>query len=211
MAMVEPEDRFQGAEGPEERRRRAEERCLDAEQRCFRAERRRFEAERQREQIERLLAEARQAGLRMAQIVEELRRLVVHMRDAADRLPEAAEAAQAAGVPAANEASVSAGPVAEPHAPAALAQSLAKVQGADDGDRMVEALTAAIARLRANVEAVGESPVPPAAAIAHAGHFTRAEDDAASSPQAVQRRPAHKHSRSWIARWRVKRKQRKSG
>lgn len=202
MAMVEPEDRFQGREDPEERRRRAEERCLDAEQRCFRAERRRFEAERQREQVQRLLAEARQAGLRMGQIVEELRRLVVRMHEAAERLPEGAEA------PAADRVSVA--PVA--HAPAAIAADLVSTPGADDGDRMVEALTAAIARLRANVEAVGESsPVPRSTETAQSGHSTRAAEDDASAVEAVGRRAPHKHSLSWIARWRMRRKQRRSG
>jgi hypothetical protein len=208
MAMVEPEDRFQGGEDSAERLRRAEERCLDAEQRCFRAERRRFEAERQREQVQRLLAEARQAGLRMAQIVEELRRLVVRMHEAAERLPEASEAGEASvsdGVRASGE------PAAEGQAAAAVAQGLASAQGADDGDRMVDALTAAIARLRANVEAVGEAPVPRSAVVAHAGRSTRAQGDSARAVEAAKRRPAHKHSLSWIARWRIKRKQRKSG
>ncbi|MGN6371944.1 MAG: hypothetical protein ACTHM1_03005 [Solirubrobacteraceae bacterium] len=205
MAMVEPEDRFQGAEDPRERLRRAEERCLDAEQRCFRAERRRFEAERQREQVQRLLTEARHAGLRMAQIVEELRRLVVRMHEAAEQPSEPARE------PVSNGADVSGEPAAGTQAPAAIAQSLANAHGADeDGDRMVEALTAAIARLRANVEAVGETPVPRSEAIAHAEHSTRVRDDADSAAEAVRRRPAHKHSLSWIARWRIKRKQRKS-
>lgn len=75
---------------------------------------------------------------------------------------------------------------------------------------MVEALTAAIARLRANVEAVGESPVPRSEVIAHMEHSARVNDDAESAAEAVRRRPAHKHSLSWIARWRIKRKQRKS-
>jgi hypothetical protein len=205
MAMVEPDDRFQGAEGPEERRRRAEERCLDAEQRCFRAERRRFEAERQREQVERLLAEARQAGLRMTQIVVELRHLVVRMHEAAERQPETVEERpQIAETPVANGLGVSGRPVAEAPAPAAVLQGV-NAEGAD-GDGMIEALTAAIARLRANVEAVGESPVPRSVVIAHAGHSTRAQEDARRAAEAGQGRRAHKHSLSWIARWRMQRK-----
>jgi hypothetical protein len=75
---------------------------------------------------------------------------------------------------------------------------------------MVDALAAAIARLRANVEAVGEAPVP-RSAVAHAGHSTRVDAPASSDDRAVGRRSSHKHSLSWIARWRIGRKQRKSG
>jgi hypothetical protein len=62
---------------------------------------------------------------------------------------------------------------------------------------MVDALTAAIARLRANVAAVGE--VRGAAAPG---------ERPVASPT-LPPRPSHKHSMSWIARWRARRKQRR--
>jgi hypothetical protein len=171
MAMVEREGRFTGSAQPEELLRTAEERCLEAEQRCFRAERRRFEAERRREQLEVLLAKARETGVKMEQTVSELKRLVAFLRVAADRPEHAADADAAKPVG----------------------------TGAPDDSReqMADALSEAIARLRANVQAVGSVPPPPPRA------------HASSSPPPLSR-PAHKHSRSWIARWRIRRKQRRS-
>jgi hypothetical protein len=124
------------------------------------------------------------------------------MHEAAERLPESGEEP--------DPDREGGEPVAAAQRHAAIAQGLVRTQSAGDGDRMVEALTAAIARLRANVEAVGESPVPRSEAIARPGHAARVQDNAVSGTETVRPRPAHKHSRSWIARWRIKRKQRKS-
>jgi hypothetical protein len=224
MAMVEAEDRFGGPErpqDPEERRRAAEQRCLDAEQRCFQAERRRFEAERRREQAEALLAQARRAGITMERIVGELRKLVVSLRDAAERSTIATTTPASDATPS---------------------------QPSGEGD-MVDALAAAIARLRANVEAVGEPAAaepsttaaepsttvdeepsttadvepsadiqlstaadagPPAGVVAHSSAGVNHAAPFAGRPvSTIPPRASHKHSMSWIARWRARRKQRR--
>jgi hypothetical protein len=200
MAMVEPEERFPRAADPGERSRLAEERCLDAEQRCFRAERRRFEAERRREQVEELLAQSRRAGFRMAQIVAELRGLVLQLHDAA-RPPTGLVETGADGRSADGQRSES---------PASLApgrSSAGSAPGELSGEQMVDALSAAIVRLRANVEAVGARSER--SAQTGAAPAVRAETPAWSGPPpARQTRAPHKHSMSWIARWRNRRKQR---
>jgi hypothetical protein len=197
MAMAEADDRFAGAsEDPDERRRDAERRCLEAEQRCFVAERRRFEAERQRDQVQALLADARRAGLKMEQIVAELRRLVASLREGAAR-------------PA-------------PHAGSNGTSLVGETPRTAGREEMVDALTLAIARLRANVEAVGEPETPPSE-----GHGTSAGEAGAVStapaqtlvvapaapqgppPRTLPPRAPHKHSMSWIQRWRMRRKQRR--
>jgi hypothetical protein len=203
MAMVEPGERFGGGtEDPDVRRRLAEERCLEAEQRCFRAERRRFEAERQRERLEELLAESRRAGLRMQQIVAELKRLVAELRGAAP-----AEAQQLDPTRATVRAHVqSAGTAATETNPARAVEPSGAGATAPAGEEMADALSAAIARLRAGVEAVG-APAPARPPVAPAPRPALA---AARAPEPSLTRPAHKHSLSWIARWRIRRKQRRS-
>jgi hypothetical protein len=197
MAMAEVDDRFAGApEDPEERRRVAERRCLEAEQRCFVAERRRFEAERQRDQVQALLADARRAGLKMEQIVVELKRLVASLREAAPRADARTEA---------NGTSV--------------AEETPRTARREE---MVDALTLAIARLRANVEAVGEPETQRAdgegsqAGEAEARRSASAQTlvtvpvaPQAPPPRVLPQRPPHKHSLSWIQRWRMRRKQRR--
>jgi len=197
MAMAEVDDRFAGApEDPEERRRDAERRCLEAEQRCFVAERRRFEAERQRDQVQALLTDARRAGLKMEQIVAELRRLVASLREETERPAALAES---------NGTS--------------LADETPRTAGREE---MVDALTLAIARLRANVEAVGEpatqgsddrgTPAGDADGASTASVQTLVAAPAApqgSPPRTLPPRPPHKHSMSWIQRWRMRRKQRR--
>jgi hypothetical protein len=224
MAMVEAEDRFGGPgrpQDPEERRRAAEQRCLDAEQRCFQAERRRFEAERRREQAEALLAQARRAGIKMEQIVGELRKLVASLRDAAGR-PTATTATAATATTATAITPAAARTPAFEATPSGAMPSEPSGKG-----EMVDALTAAIVRLRANVEAVGEpvaaqpsattdgppsmaADLQPSAGVALSSAGVDHVAPVADRPvSAIPPRASHKHSMSWIARWRARRKQRR--
>jgi hypothetical protein len=112
--------------------------------------------------------------------------------------------------------------IVEPHKQASASEA------ETHGEIMVDALSAAIARLRANVadvEAVGEprepafarAPAPPGAAHTvpeppDATHVVPAPPGAArTAPDApaVARKP-HKHSMSLLGRWRMRRKQRRS-
>lgn len=89
------------------------------------------------------------------------------------------------------------------------------------GGEMADALAAAVERLRARAEAapVAEQAPVPAAPAARQSH-ARADDsetiqDAVLSQRAVPRErvsqmPTHKHSLSWFARQRIKRKQRRN-
>jgi len=87
------------------------------------------------------------------------------------------------------------------------------------GAEMADALAAAVERLRARAEAappVGEGPVEPADAPPPVGDgpVEPVPQTAAPAPRVVfrdpvARPPAHKHSLSWFARRRIKRKQRR--
>jgi hypothetical protein len=188
MAMADPGERFTGVEQPHDLMRAAEERCLEAEQRCFRAERRRFEAERRREQAEALLAEARKAGIKMEQIVAELKGLAAHLRG------YGGDAAAGYGDGAGETVHVRS---AEP--------ANAPVPGPGDSrEQMVDALSSAIARLRANVQAVEAVP-----RTAQPAAWPTVRPTVVASAAAPPQRAAHKHSASWISRWRARRKQRR--
>jgi chromosome segregation ATPase len=73
------------------------------------------------------------------------------------------------------------------------------------GGEMADALAAAVERLRARAEAVPEDQETPPPAAAGAA----AQPAPVSAPQAPPRLPAHRHSLSWFARRRIKRKQRR--
>jgi hypothetical protein len=148
-----------------------------------------LEAERAaRERAERMLENMRQAHRRVQEIVGELRSVILRLRSTAP----APDAERAAPSPAAER--VIPPQDAERATPAPPVEQRGgrggemEIEPLVDGDtarreEMAAALAAAVQRLRARAE---EQPVAP-----------------------VQRRPAHKHSMSLIARLRAARKQRR--
>jgi chromosome segregation ATPase len=146
-----------------------------------------LEAERAaREQSERLLESMRQGHRRMETLLGEMKDIV---------------------------ARVSGALASESQATARAEQALAPER---HGAEMADALAAAVERLRARAEAVAVTPTqdPATASITHEAAVPAAPRERLApvvrrTSDAAIARPPHKHSLSWFARRRIKRKQRR--
>jgi DNA repair exonuclease SbcCD ATPase subunit len=134
-----------------------------------------------RERSEQLLTSMREGHVRMEQLLGELKGIVGRVTGAIAAQEHAASARQSG--------------------PANPAEAR--------GGEMADALAAAVERLRARAEAVADDQeTTPPPSLAAAG--TRPVQDAPGpAREAPPRLPAHRHSLSWFARRRIKRKQRR--
>ena len=169
-----------------------------------------------RERSERLLMDMRQGHRRMESLLGEMKGIVatVPAALAADRskLGQRQRPGPRAG---AGSASSEAGGPARGGAPSEDAPSAIRAIASEAGGaEMSDALAAAVERLRARAEAAppapGEAAAPaPGEAAAPARPEAVPQARAEGAAPAVQRL-AHKHSKSWIARQRIRRKQRRA-
>ncbi len=162
-----------------------------------------------RERSERLLESMRQGNRRMESLLGDMKGIVARVT--------AALAAERAGAERPTvERSAIGQPEAGQHPPAP------SVPGEARGAEMADALAAAVERLRARAEcappipdAESAGPAPELAASLGGEESTRASGDEAVAGVSVEpaapvaQLPANKHSLSWIARRRIKRKQRR--
>jgi hypothetical protein len=181
MAMAEAEGWRRDAD---QRLRELEERARLAEERRLDAEGRCFQAERRRLDAERRAQLLERALHEMSLAVARMRRLVGELTRLAAHLRGALDDP---GVRSSQPPPAEAVEIDHP-------TEIDRPTEIDHRTEMADALAAAVERLRARVAAVGEPAPRPS-----------------SPPQApVERRPPHKHTMSWIARRRARRKQRLS-
>jgi chromosome segregation ATPase len=156
-----------------------------------------LEAERAaRERSERLLESMRLAHRRMVVVVRELMGVVAKLR-AARLLAPTVQTEPRSEWLAHEEPS----PRRQEPAPASWSGP-----GRAHREEMTEALAAAVERLRARVEDEGDAPV--------SSEEARACSAVAASPLALTpqvKRPPHRHTRSWLARRSIRRKERRAG
>jgi hypothetical protein len=155
-----------------------------------------LEAERAaRERSERLLEGMRVAHRRLAALVGELRGVIAKLRAATATAPQPQPEPEP-------EWLTRQDPLPRRARPASGAWSgPARV----DREEMTEALAAAVERLRARVEDVGEGPVDVLAP--RPGSRTAASQEPVAPAAA---RPSHRHTRSWLARRSIRRKERRA-
>ena len=186
-----------------------QERLGELERRAGEIERR-LDAERAaRERSERLLESMREGHRRMEALVAEMKDIVARVSAA---LAAGERARGSRQTPAQAPPRRPLGAAAEP----SPLERLAERQGAD----MADALASAVERLRARAEAAEPAAEEPpggrtapgeAAPAAPAQAPTAAPAPVARQSEAPRAQlPTHKHSLSWFARWKIKRKQRRT-